>query len=694
MSGALAQALGLHQAGKVKEAEAIYRRLLAAEPANADALNYLGIARLQQGAPTEAAELFGRALAAVPGHAKAQNNLGNALLALGRRTEARAAFEKAVAADPGLADGHDNLGALLLNEGTFAAAEESLRRALALRPDHPPSLSNLAFALQRQGRPAEAAEVASRALAIQPAFVDARVNLSHALLALGRWAEAEGELRRVLAARPELFEAQVNLGRALQSLGRLDEAETAYRAAVRLRPQAAEALSNLGNVLSDQGRLDEAADAYARALDLAPGLASAFSNRLLSLNYDAARPAEEIFAAHRAYGERLAAPLGTGSAAHANSRDPGRRLKVGYVSPDFRNHSCAFFLLPLIEAHDRTQVEVVCYAAVRAPDATTERFRAAADLWRDVVALDDAALAERVRADGIDILVDCAGHTAGNRLPAFARRPAPVQATWLGYPNTTGMDAIAYRLTDGIADPPGVADRLATETLVRLPTGFLCYRPSVEAPEVAPPPSAAAGFVTFGSFNNLTKVTPPVVATWTRLLDAVPGSRLFVKARALADPPTAKRFLARFAAHGVPAERIDLAPRTPTQRDHLAQYGRVDVALDTFPYNGTTTTCEALWMGVPVVTLAGDRHAGRVGASLLGHLGLGDLTAGDTDAYAALAATLAGDPGRLATLRAGLRPRLAAAPLTDARRFAANIEAAYREMWRTWCAAGTEGSPP
>jgi protein O-GlcNAc transferase len=347
----------------------------------------------------------------------------------------------------------------------------------------------------------------------------------------------------------------------------------------------------------------------------------------------------------------------------------------------------AYFVEPLLENHDRQVAEVFCYAEVMQPDAVTMHLKGLADHWLVTVGLSDDEMAERIGTDGIDILVDLAGHTANNRLRVFARKPAPVQVTWLGYPNTTGLEAIDYRLVDAVTDPVGEADAFASETLVRLEGGFLCYGGLKGAPEPAASPCRKTGTVTFGSFNNPAKVSAATFDAWATLLARLPQARLLLKGKPFADAATRALFLARLGERGVAAERVELMAWLPDAAAHLGLYNQVDIALDPFPYNGTTTTCEALWMDAPVVTLRGDRHAGRVGASLLSQIGLTDLIANSVEEYVEIARALAGDPGRLDDLRRSLRPRLAASPLCDGRAFARKIEAAFRNMWQQWCQA-------
>jgi predicted O-linked N-acetylglucosamine transferase (SPINDLY family) len=404
----------------------------------------------------------------------------------------------------------------------------------------------------------------------------------------------------------------------------------------------------------------------------------------MAMQYTSTATPAAIGDAHRAWGASVMAGIPQRIVPFANARNLDRRLRIGYVSADFRRHSVAYFIEPVIAAHDRTAVEVTLYADVPRPDRMTERIRAACDRWRSIRRLDDSAAARLIEADGIDILVDLAGHTSGNRLGIFARKPAPVQATWIGYPDITGLPTIDWRLTDGIVDPDTGQDNAPPESLFRLAEGFLCYRPPDEAPLVSPLPSGRDRPITFGSFNALFKISSDSIALWARVLAAVPDSRLLIKAEALGDTETRDSLSQVFAHQGIGVDRLDLMGFVDTVDDHLAIYHRVDIGLDTTPYNGTTTTMEALWMGVPVVALAGDRHASRVGASLLTRAGLADLVAKTPDDYACIAEKLAADRDRLAALRGGLRAQLGKTTLIDAKRFTRSVEDAYRTMWRRY----------
>jgi predicted O-linked N-acetylglucosamine transferase (SPINDLY family) len=522
------------------------------------------------------------------------------------------------------------------------------------------------------------------AIAIQPENLDAHFNLGQGLIVLGRYEEALTHFQQILRSRPNDSAAYHGLGFALKQLFRLEEAAASFEQVLRLKPDLVEARNNLGMTYKDQGQLDLAIACFREALRAKPTYAEAHSNLLLAMLYSPALDPSAVFAEHRHWAEKHAnvlLPLNT----HPNTRDPDRRLRIGYVSPDLRTHSIAFFLAPLLVNHDPTAVEITCYANVSRPDAITGYFQTLAGKWRNIHSLPDEAVAKLIQEDAIDILVDLSGHTAHNRLLVFARRPAPVQVTYLGYPNTTGLSTIDYRFTDSWADPLGETDQWHTEELIRLPRGFLCYRSVDDAPPVAALPSLTTGQVTFGSFKILSKMTPEVVALWARILSAVPGSRLFLKNKSLHDIATAKHCRELFARHGIVGERLTLQGWQSGIGDHLNAYAHVDIALDTFPYNGTTTTCEALWMGVPVITLAGSLHAGRVGVSLLSQLELNDLIATDADGYVARAERWAKDLDGLSRLRADLRDRMANSSLCDGPAFARDVENAYRAIWRAWC---------
>jgi protein O-GlcNAc transferase len=645
-------AMQYHQAGQQDEAERLCRQVIALDPRHADSRHILGIIAAQTGRHESAIELIGQAIALKDDNAFYHNDLGNILVLCGQLDAAEPSFRRALALAPDFALAHYNLGLLFGAQDKFTEAGAAFQRAVALDPNFDAAYYHLGNVFEEQGKFAESAAAFQRAIAISP-------------------------------DHPETYN---NLGNVLTAQGKLEDASASFRRATVIRPDYAYAHNNLGNVLKEQGKIDDAIVCYDRALAIQPDYPVAHSNLLVAINYDFGLIANRSEAEARRWNERYGLEQKTSGHAFANDRNPDRRLRIGYVSPDFRRHSVGTFIEPLLHAHDPAVVEIFCYAELRNPDAVTKRLQTRADHWRGTVGMPDEALAQRIREDRIDILIDLAGHTSSNRLPMFAHKPAPVQVTWLGYPATTGLAAMDYRLVDATTDPENEsAAAWASEKLVRLQNGFLCYGPPADAPPPAPPPSLASGVITFGSFNNLAKLSPETLDAWAALLHRLPKAQLLLKWYAFADESVRALFHARFAARGIAPERVIPLPGVANIADHLAIYHHVDVALDPFPYNGTTTTCEALWMGVPVVTLKGQRHAGRVGASLLGGLGRDDLVADTVEDYIEIAATLATDSDRRTRLRQELRPLVAGSSLCDAPGFARRIEATYRAMWRNWC---------
>jgi len=499
---------------------------------------------------------------------------------------------------------------------------------------------------------------------------------------------AVAAFRRALELAPDYMQAQHNLGTAWQAMNDLDQAEACFRRALALRESAA-GHYNLGSILKDQGRLSEAVARFRRSLELHPTHAAVHSNLLYTLLFCPDVGTAALAEEHRRWSRQHAEPLAATVVPHANDRRPERRLRVGYVSPNLRDHVVGRNLLPLFTAHDHQQFEVFCYADVPQPDAVTRQLQAGADVWRSSVDLSDAELAEQIRADRIDLLVDLTLHMEKNRLLTFARRPAPVQVTWAGYPGTTGLAVIDYRLTDPHLDPPGLDDACYTEESIRLPDSFWCYTPAADDPVPNPLPALEQHVVTFGCLSNFCKLNEQVLRLWARVLRAVERSRLLLLA-----PPGSHRQRVRelFGAEGVAAERIAFEPIRP-RAEYLAIYHRIDLGLDPFPYNGHSTSLDSLWMGVPVVTMPGRTVVGRAGVSQLHTLGLPELIARNTEHYVQLATALARDLPRLAELRATLRQRMQHSPLMEIQRFARNVEAAYRQMWRRWCEESTTEIP-
>jgi protein O-GlcNAc transferase len=475
-----------------------------------------------------------------------------------------------------------------------------------------------------------------------------------------------------------------NLGNILKHIGRLTEAVETYQLALALKPDYAPALTNLGSALERLGQHDAALQSFNRAVAADRNNPVLHSNALSLLNYLPTIDPATVFEQHQQWG-RLFADQTPRAPAQKSSKDPNRVLRIGYVSGDFRRHSVAFFIEPILRHHDRSRFAIYCYSDVVRPDAVTQRLASYPLTFRSIVGMNDEKAARLIYQDGINILVDLAGHTGSNRLMTFAWKPAPVQVTYLGYPNTTGVRAIDYRLTDAIADPPGPADQLHAEKLLRLPGCAWLFAPPEDAPAVGPLPAQAAGHITFASFNNFTKVNGPLLELWARILAGVPNSKLLLKSADLQIPATQQRIRDIFARHTIAPDRIAFSNAGLPYADHLALYNRVDIALDTFPYNGTTTTLEALYMGVPVVTQTGSVHAARVGTSLLTALALPQLIASSPDDYVQRAIALASDLPALAALRSSLRERLRQSPLVTPAPFIGHLETAYRTIWRTAC---------
>jgi predicted O-linked N-acetylglucosamine transferase (SPINDLY family) len=601
----------------------------------------------------------------------------------GRLQEAEVLYRRILQTHPDHSDALHGLGLIAHQVGRHEAAVDLIGKAIAINSAVPEYHNNIGEAYRAQGKRVEAGNCYRLAVALKPDYAEAYNNQGLVLQEQGKLEEAVAHYRQALALKPAYAGASYNLGNALREAGKLGEAADQYRQALALSPEFAEACNNLGNVLKDQGLFEEAVGCYRQALAVRPGFVAAHSNLILTMTYSTAYSAGALAAELRYWNDLHARPLAPPIRSHKNDADGERRLRVGYVSADFRGHALSHFTRPLLAAHDRAGVEVFCYSNAPFVDETTAQFQRLADGWRNIATLTDEAVAECIRADGIDILVDLSGHTGDNRLLVFARKPAPVQAAYFGTVVTTGLTAIDYRFTDRYLSPPD-SPEWSSETLIRLPACVACYQPPAWAPDVAPLPAFTNPHVTFGCFNNLAKVGPEVIALWSHILRALPTARLILKDRTLVDTTQRAKYVGLFRDCGVSPERLDLLPRTPVV-DYLAAYGRVDIALDPFPFNGCTTTCEALWMGVPVVTLAGDASCGRFGVSLLSTVGLPRFIATKPEAYVKVAVDLAADLGELAALRAGLRPLMAASPLCDPKALAKAVEDAYRLMWRRWC---------
>ena len=681
ISEALAIALGHHQAGRLDAAQQIYQRILQVEPEQPDALHFLGVLTAQLGRPAAAAAYIARATAVNPDMAPYHLNLGLVYQELQKPDEAIACYRRAVELRPEFVEAHYNLGGALAWQGQLAEAAACYRRALELKPDFAEAHYNLGKVLQDQGQLDEAAACYRQAIQRKPDYAEAHYNLGTAFKDQGKLDEAVACYRRAVQLKPDYAAAHGNMATALQDLGQLDEAVACCRRTLELQPDSAEAHYNLGNVFKDQGKLDEAVACYRRAVELNPDYAAAQSNIVYALYFRPGYDAPAIYEEHRRWNQRFAEPLAKFIEPHANERSTKRRLRIGYVSPDFREHVVGRNLLPLFREHDREQFEILCYAQVLRPDAVTSRFQGYAGVWRNVVGLADEAMAQRIREDRVDILVDLTLHMAQNRLLVFARKPAPVQVTFAGYPGTTGLSAIDYRLTDPHLDPPDVNDQCYAEESIRLADTFWCYDPQGSEPPVNPLPTLEQGRITFGCLNNFCKINAAVLKLWAQVLKAVARSQIMILA---AEGSHRQHTLDLLEQEGIAPDRVIFVVRQ-SGRKYLELYHRIDVGLDTFPYNGHTTSLDSFWMGVPVVTLAGATVVGRAGVSQLRNLGLKELIADGPEQFVRIAVELAGDLSRLGTFRATLRELMRRSPLMDAPRFTRSVEAAYRMMWQRWC---------
>jgi protein O-GlcNAc transferase len=612
----LAHAMQCHQAGRLAEAEGLYKQILAVDPRNADCLHLLGVIAQQVGRYDISVDLIEQAIAVRGNPPIFHNNLGCALKALGRLDEAAASF----------------------------------RRALALKPDYVASWS----------------------------------GLNRVFVAQGKFEEAEECCRDALDLIPDNIDLINNLGGVLIYNNKLEEALAVFERALTFAPDNPLILGNMAEALKRQGRLDESIAFSRKAIAVKPDDNNNYSNLLLIMTYAASISPQDLATTAREFDEHIADPLRR-LRPLIRDKDPERRLRIGYVSPDFRDHPVTYSFEFLLKLHDRRQFEIFAYSSSVWKDHVTARLKPAFDHWRDIKALNDDQAADLIETDGIDILVDLAGHTADNRLLVFARKPAPVQVSWLGYPATTGMKAMDYRISDSYAEPVGLTEHLNVETLWRMPEIFACYQAHENSPAVIDhPPFEDNGYITFGCFNNFAKITEPVLMAWSLIMAQVPNSHLLLEFMGLESPKFRAAIEARLERLSLPMNRVILEPRKKSNQFVL--YNRIDIALDPFPRNGGATSMDAVWMGVPFITLAGAHFGSRLGVTILSNAGLPELIAKALDEYVGLAVDLAQDKDWLRSLRHNLRDRVAASPLMNQQAFTRNMETAYREMWRCWCA--------
>lgn len=591
--------------------------------------------------------------------------------------------KEVIYSESSLAENYNETGFSLLQQGQLDVAVEYLTVASQLQPDNHQTAFRLGLCYQKKRNFSFAIQAFEKALALCPDYAEAFSALGIVLQCVGNLERAMFCYEQAIALNPNGAESYTNLGTILKSLGRYTEAIVYYEKSLAINDTMPETYSNLGSTLLVQSCFQESVIAYRRALLIRPDFPECHSNLLFALNYNPEVSAETLFAEHQDWAKQRI-EIVTEDTHCANTLDCEKRLKIGYVSPDLCTHSVAYFLEPLLTHHDHQTIEIVCYAEVDQPDQTTERLKKLANSWHFTCGLSDEQVALQIQQDKVDILVDLAGHTGNNRLGIFARKPAPVQITYLGYPGTTGLSQIDYRLTDAWADQPG-QEAFHSEMLVRLETGFLCYLPQESAPEVAQPPYFEQKVITFGSFNSLQKINERVIVLWSRILHAVPNSRLLLKSPPLEDLGIRERYYTLFEQHEIVRERLIFYGYLQDDKKHLQLYSNIDIALDPFPYNGTTTTCEALWMGVPVITLAGQSHRSRVGVSILSQLNLQEFITTSESEYVKCAVNLAKNTEQLMDFRSGIRFWMAASSLCDGATFTRQLEDTYRQLWKEKC---------
>lgn len=677
-----AEAQRLQAQGELTAAVTRLKQILAENAQHAEALHLLGVLAHLLGEQEEARQLMQQAIASDGQRFLYHCNLGNVLYMQAELEAARKSFERAIELNADYAPAHYDLAVVLDRLGERTAAIAAYRRAARLAPERADSWRNLGVLLAEEARYEEAIASYRQALHVRPDYAEVHFLLGLLLARQGETDEAAKSYLRAIVHKRDFVAAHNNLCALLLEDNRYEEALTACALTLELDPRAYHAYINRAKIYRALGDLEANLEDTRHALELAPDYAPGYSNYLFALLYSAKYTPEEVFAEHLAFAQRFEAPLKAQWPVHGNSRDPQQRLRIGYVSGDFHHHAVSTFIEPVLAKHDRTQFEVYCYHSHYKVDAMTHHLMRLADHWRDCHVLSDDEMAARIQADGIDILVDLSGHTAYNRLLVFARKPAPLQLTWIGYPGTTGLSAMDYRITDAWMDPPGKTEHLHSEQLIRL-SSSAPYRPEEGSPEVNELPALNSESFVFGSLNAAVKINQEVANLWGRILAAVPGSKLMLGSAG--HPLLQARLLERFAQAGVSPEQLILQPRLP-MGEYLALHQQIDLCLDPFPYNGGTTSMHALWMGISVLTLEGQTVASRVGTAILKRVGLDDFVVADQETYLQRAVELAHDTPRLAGLRKELRARLLAGN-SSSERVCQELETSYRQIWQRWCDA-------
>jgi protein O-GlcNAc transferase len=670
-------------AGRLAEAEELYRQILLKEPYHPDVLHLLGMVTGQTGRIPEAIDLIAKAHFQRPDDPAIAGDLGVMLQLAGRFDLATDVYKRVLELKPDSAEAWFNLGQTLHFQKRFAESKGAFAKALELGCEDVDIHNRYGVFLRDSGDEAGALEALARAIELRPDHAEALANCASLFHKQGNFAQAVAGWRRALQANPRDAATAYNLGTVLRDASMLDEAIAVLRQSVEVNPGEPKAWNNLAGLYKDAGDLDQSLACYDRAIALRPESAATYSNRLYTLHFHPDFDAKKLLAEHREYARRHIEKIRP-ARNHDNDRDPDRALNIGYVSADFRRHPVGLSFQYLLENHDRQRFKIFCFSSVPRPDSQTQSMERSADQWHSVGPMSDEQLAKLVRDCKIDILVDLSLHMAHNRLTMLARKPAPVQVTYLGYPSTTGVGAIDYRLSDAVIDPPGT-DANYTEQTIRLPRTYMCWRWGGKQSPAGTLPAKRNGYVTFGCLNNFCKVTPAVLDLWGKVMARATDSRLLLRSPA---GSAADRVTAALGKHGIERGRVEFVGQLSFD-DYVKVMARQDVGLDPFPYPGHTTSLDSFWMGVPVVTLVGDTGVSRVGASLLEAIGLPELIGQSAEQFVAIAVSVANDLPKLAQWRAGLRQRVAGSPICDGAGFARDVEGVYRDMWRRWVRSGS-----
>ena len=710
------QGLALIKSKRLEEAKALLMLACNQDATDAEAWYMLGMTNNRLGRSDEAAHCFIKSIAINPDQPEAHYklaktheflgdleaaltsmreverlepdfdalypNMGAIQQSMGKLEEALASYSKAARLEPENAETHYNVGQVLKALGRYNDAATCYRTACQLQPDFIEAIYNMATVLHALGNTAEAIEIYKQAILIKPDFLPAFVGLGNALREAGFMNDAIECYKHIVSLKPDLAGAYHNLAIMLRLQSRVDEAEKTIREELKLQPDSVMSQITLGDIYIDQGKVEDAIRIFQKLLQRDPHNSEVHWKLIMSMHYLPTYSADNLFDEARRWGISHTPPAEK-RLTPANAPNPQRRLRVGYVSGDFYIHPVGHFIESVLAHHDKSQHEIYCYYNNTRYDELTENLKRSADHWRNISSQGDDAVAEQIRQDQIDILIDLSGHTAKTRMLLFARKPAPVQVTWLGYFDTTGLTTIDYIIGDRYLIP-SEEERHYTEQVARMPNAYLCFTPPDSDIAPNPLPALTSDRITFGCFNNNAKLTEGVIACWSKILHALPQAQLYLKYPPFGDAQVRQRYFDLFATQGIAAERIRLTGHSP-RHEYLAAYQEVDLGLDPFPFNGCTTTMESLWMGVPVVTLRGDRYVGHMGETILKHLDLAECVTDSEEAYIDRAIALVSDLPRLAALRSGLRDRLLKSPLCDGPGFTRDLEAVYRRMWDTWC---------